>query len=234
MKSKYTVIRDRHGARIVPAGYRKERNPPGSLLALVMLLGVMCIAAVTQIDLTTQVKGILPFGNGGTGVSSIAAGLLRSSGSALTSAELSGDATTSASNVVTVAQVNGTAVPVNAAADQVIVTTASQTGAWKTITGTEAGGLAVTYNATTHAFGTIAVLAGTMVDNETPTGTINGTNPDFTLATAPSPAASLMLYKNGQLMIAGGADYTLVTLTVTYAAGAIPLTGDVHRASYRY
>ena len=226
--------RNFYGGRSKPRGYVKKANLPGWLVLLIVCVAVPLMGAVTQIDLTTQVKGILPIGTGGTGQSSFGAGILRSSGSALSSAELSGDATTSASNVVTVAKVNGTSVPSNSAADQVIVTTDSAVGAWKTITGTEAGGLAVTYNATTHAFGTIAVLSGTLVDNETPTGTINGTNDEFTLATAPSPAASLMLYKNGQLMIAGGADYTLVTLTVTYAAGAIPITGDVHRASYRY
>ena len=71
-------------------------------------------------------------------------------------------------------------------------------------------------------------------DNETPTGTINGTNDTFTLVQAPSPAASLKLYKNGMIQTAGGVDYTLATLTITYTAAAKPQTGDAHVAFYRY
>ena len=71
-------------------------------------------------------------------------------------------------------------------------------------------------------------------DNETPTGTINGTNDTFTLANTPSPAESLELYHNGLLMLAGGVDYTLTTATIVYEAGAIPQTGDNHVAFYRY
>jgi hypothetical protein len=79
-------------------------------------------------------------------------------------------------------------------------------------------------------------------DNETPAGTINGTvgtdgNAAFTLAHAPSPAGSLQLFKTdvgtGVLMIAG-THYNLSTLTITYTAGNIPITGQTHRAFYRY
>lgn len=190
------------------------------------------MAAITQIELTTQVKGILPIGNGGTGQSSFGAGILRSNGSVLSSAELSGDATTSASNAVTVVKVNGTSVPVNAAADQVVITTASQTGSWASIPNCTGG--ALQYTAATHLFNCGSVLTGTFADAETPTGTINGVNDTFTLANTPSPAGSLVLFKNGQEMIAGGADYTLATATITFTAGAIPITGDVLIAFYRY
>jgi hypothetical protein len=69
-------------------------------------------------------------------------------------------------------------------------------------------------------------------DNETPSGTINGVNTSFTLLHTVSPTASLSLYKNGQLQIAGGADYTLSGSTITY--GSAPKTGDVLTASYRF
>jgi hypothetical protein len=200
--------------------------------ALLVAFVLTASAAITQIDLTSQVKGLLPIGNGGTGQGSFSAGLLRSSGSALSSAELSGDATTSGSNVITVAKVNGTSVPTNSAADQVVVTTASATGAWTSVPNCPSG--ALQYNTTTHAFACGSVLTGTVVDLETPSGTINGTNDTFTLAHAPSPAGSLHLYKNGQLMLPGGADYTLTGNSIVYVAGAIPKSGDVHRASYRY
>lgn len=71
-------------------------------------------------------------------------------------------------------------------------------------------------------------------DNETPSGTIDGSNLVFTLAHTPSPAASLDLFKNGQLMIAGGVDYTLATATITFTAGSKPFTGDSLICSYRY
>jgi hypothetical protein len=212
---------------------KKWKVPTALLYALVVAFGWLNIAAVTQIELTQQVRGILPFANGGVGWTSVAAGIVRfTSGTALTSAELSGDATTSGSNAVTVVKVNGTSVGTNAAADQVIRTTASATASWVSIPDCDAG--ALQYDTTAHTFTCGSVLTGTVVDMATPTGTINGTNDTFTLAQAPSPAGSLHLYKNGQLMIAGGADYTLTTLTIVYAAGAIPITNDVHRASYRY
>ena len=79
-------------------------------------------------------------------------------------------------------------------------------------------------------------------DNETPAGTINGTdgtdgNAAFTLAHAPSPAGSLLLFKtdigSGVYMIAG-IHFNLTTLTITYTSGNKPITGMTHRASYRY
>lgn len=74
------------------------------------------------------------------------------------------------------------------------------------------------------------------VTDETPGGTLNGTNGTFTLAHAPSPATSLQLYYNGVLE-AAGIEYTLSGTTITYVrttnlpdAGA----GDRLRAFYRY
>lgn len=205
-----------------------------AVLVIGIIAGVFILTgfAVTQIDLTTQVKGILPIGNGGTGVSSLAAGVVRSSGSAVSSAELSGDATTSGSNAVTVIKINGTSVPTNSTADQLLLTTASATGGWATITNCPSGALA--YATASHTFSCVSVFTGTFADNETPSGTINGVNDTFTVANTVSPAASLSLYKNGQLMIAAGADYTLTAATVVFVAAAIPKTGDVLRASYRY
>jgi uncharacterized protein YoxC len=72
------------------------------------------------------------------------------------------------------------------------------------------------------------------VDQETPGGTINGTNLTFTLANAPNPAASLKLYKNG-LMLTLNSDYSLSAATITFAsASQTPQTGDILIASYRH
>ena len=69
-------------------------------------------------------------------------------------------------------------------------------------------------------------------DAETPTGTINGVNATFTLVTAPNPAASLELTRNG-IVQKSGVDYTLSTNVITFLAGAIPQTGDILLAWYR-
>jgi hypothetical protein len=68
----------------------------------------------------------------------------------------------------------------------------------------------------------------------TPTGTIDGSNPTFTLPNAPNPAASLQLSKNGRDMYSG-IDFTLSGLTITYLTASIPQPTDVHRAkSFTY
>jgi hypothetical protein len=100
--------------------------------------------------------------------------------------------------------------------------------------------------------GVVTIVAGTFtsitlggvalnafVDAETPSGTINGVgatgNAVFTLANAPSPAASLMLlHKDGTPYIAFGKDFTLAGLTITFVAASTPQTGDLLYASYRY
>lgn len=71
-------------------------------------------------------------------------------------------------------------------------------------------------------------------DNEVPSGTIDGTNVTFTLAHTPNPALSLELFKNGQEMIAGGADFTLATATITFTSASKPHSGDTLICSYRY
>jgi hypothetical protein len=68
------------------------------------------------------------------------------------------------------------------------------------------------------------------VTNETPAGTVNGSNVTFTLANAPA-AGTLQLYHNGVRQQAGaGADYTLSGSTITFAVS--PLSGDVLLADY--
>jgi len=71
----------------------------------------------------------------------------------------------------------------------------------------------------------------TFADNETPSGTVNGSNATFTLAHTPSPSASLQFSINGVLQIQG-TDYTLSTATIT--CGSAPSTGAILTAFYRY
>lgn len=70
-------------------------------------------------------------------------------------------------------------------------------------------------------------------DAEIPAGVMNGLNTTFTLANAPSPATSLLLYLNGLLMNQG-LDYTINGSTITFALTSTPQAGDLLEASYRY
>ena len=65
--------------------------------------------------------------------------------------------------------------------------------------------------------------------NETPTGSIDGSNKDFTLANTPA-THSLQVFLNGMYQTPGGEDYTLSGLTITFVSA--PLTGSILRAFY--
>jgi hypothetical protein len=69
-------------------------------------------------------------------------------------------------------------------------------------------------------------------DAETPVGSVNGTNAVFTLANTPT-GTSLLVFRNG-LYQKAGVDYNLSGSTITFVAGAIPGSGDVLAAHYRY
>jgi hypothetical protein len=74
-------------------------------------------------------------------------------------------------------------------------------------------------------------LEGNTIENETPSGTINGSNTVFTLANTPSPASSLKLYRNGQRQKAGGVDFTLSSNQITFVI--TPKVGNILLADYR-
>ncbi|MEQ1886759.1 MAG: hypothetical protein ABL967_16985 [Bryobacteraceae bacterium] len=70
-------------------------------------------------------------------------------------------------------------------------------------------------------------------DNEVPSGSMNGTNTVFTLAHVVSPAASLVLFRNG-LLLKQSSDYVLNNATITFLSGSIPQSGDLLLANYRF
>lgn len=77
-----------------------------------------------------------------------------------------------------------------------------------------------------------AISAGSyFVENEVPSGTVNGSNATFTLAGTPNPAGSLELKVNGQYLKAGGVDFTLAAATITMVTA--PPTGSIILAGYR-
>jgi hypothetical protein len=76
-------------------------------------------------------------------------------------------------------------------------------------------------------------VSGSFSDSEIPTGLVNGINAAFTLAEAPSPAASLTLFRNG-LLIRQGVDYQITGNAITFFSASIPQTGDLLIADYRF
>jgi hypothetical protein len=66
---------------------------------------------------------------------------------------------------------------------------------------------------------------------ETPSGTMNGSNTNFTLSYTPSPSASLTLWLNGVEQVPG-IDYTISSATITYTIA--PKSTDLHVAQYSH
>lgn len=72
----------------------------------------------------------------------------------------------------------------------------------------------------------------TFIDNEVPTGSMNGSNTVFSLAQTPSPGFSLMLFRNG-VLLRQGLDYQLNANSITILGSNVPKAGDVLTAAYR-
>lgn len=173
-------------------------------IIVVLFLLPIFIGAVTQISLTTQVSGILPTANGGTGVNGSAT--FPSSGTVMT----------------TTTGVTASQLPNPTASTLGGIQSKDCTGSGHIVTISTAGVVSCSADAAGPNF----------ADNETPTGSINGSNTSFTLAHTPSPALSLNCFSNGVQQRAGGADFTLATATITY--GVAPPTGTTLVCSYRY
>jgi|SRR5581483_47276 len=79
--------------------------------------------------------------------------------------------------------------------------------------------------------GTDYMAPSDFVVNETPSGTINGSNTSFTLANTPL-AGTEQIFQDGILLLKGaGLDYTISGATITMINA--PATGDNLRASYQ-
>lgn len=70
-------------------------------------------------------------------------------------------------------------------------------------------------------------------DDETITGSINGSNDTFVLAHTPSPAASLQFFRNG-VCLKRAVGYVLTGDTVVLQSGYVPDTGEILSAFFRY
>ena len=161
--------------------------------------GIVTIASPTTTPAFTiaGTSGGIPYFNSATTWTSSGAltGLMRGNGAGAvpTAAELSGDVTTSGSNAVTVAKVNGTSVPTNSAADQVLLTTASTTGSWASIANCTASGGVLQYNTTTHAFSCHTLASADIPANAANTsGTAAGLSSTLAVASGGTGTASTL------------------------------------------
>lgn len=110
-----------------------------------------------------------------------------------------------------------------------IVSNGSNQAAWVSASGDVTVSTAGAFTVNNTA-GSGFIKYGNMVNNETPSGTINGSNTAFTLANTPQ-SSSLELFLNGQLLEPGsGNDYTISGAAVTMLFA--PLSGDKLRAYY--
>lgn len=74
------------------------------------------------------------------------------------------------------------------------------------------------------------VTTSNFVFDETPSGTINGSNADFTIANTPT-SNTLRVYMNGVRVLSGsGNGYTLSGTTITFTTA--PISGDAIRVDY--
>jgi hypothetical protein len=156
----------------------------------VIVFAMLVMAAVTQIDLTTQVQGILPKTNGGTGITSTAT--FPSSGTIMTTAT-------------------------SVLAAQLPTPTGSTLGGVESITCTY--GINV-ITASTGVPTCLSAPAAVTLNQAAPSGSINGTNTTFTLSSSPGAATNVNCYDNGVHLEQGGSfDYTIsgTTITTTYA-----------------
>lgn len=72
----------------------------------------------------------------------------------------------------------------------------------------------------------------TLTQGEVLAGTVNGANAVFTVANPPAAGWPVFIYRNGLRLNVTNGDYTIAGQTVTFAAGQIPITGDVVNADY--
>lgn len=95
----------------------------------------------------------------------------------------------------------------------------------------DAGGTLGTTAVTWFQIPLAGLTSSNFVDDETPSGTVNGANVTFTIANTPI-AGSVKLFLNGvRLKVGAGNDYTISGATITMLTA--PLTGEVLTADYR-
>src|SRR6266581_2087790 len=163
-----------------------SKRTAGLVITVGACLGIF-LGAITQISLTTQVTGVLPGANGGTGVNS--------------------SATFPSSGTVMITTTGVTA-------SQLPNPSASTLGGTESIT-CSAGNHVATIS--TSGVPTCSADTGVNLNQAAPTGTINGANTSFTLSPTPTASSDVNCFANGlQQQQGAGNDYTISGATITY------------------
>jgi hypothetical protein len=85
--------------------------------------------------------------------------------------------------------------------------------------------------ATKNYVDTNTITYANIIENETPSGTVNGVNVTFTLANTPHANSFVKLYLNGLRQAQGASsDYTVSGTTITF--NTAPVSGDVLLCDY--
>jgi hypothetical protein len=177
-------------ASIFVRGFAKNllaKVPTNLGIAVVLGWAIVSIAAVTQLNLATQVQGVLPTANGGTAVNGTA--VFPSSGTVMTT-----------STAVTASQLPNPS--------------ASTLGGVESIDCTGSGHI---LKISTSGVPSCAADAGVNLNQGAPSGSINGSNTTFTLSPTPTQASDVDCFENGlQQQQGAGDDYTISGATITY------------------
>lgn len=179
---------------------------------------------------------------GGTGADLHAStGIIRA-GNPFTASELTGDATTTGSNVVTVVKVNGVTYPASPSTDTTAIVTAANTGTYVAITNCGDSTHALAYSTSTHLFSCQSITASATAggsntqlqyNNSTALGgisdlTFNGTH---TITLGSSGILDLHAAATSGVLFPGGFSSGLVFVTTTTGGvSSVNLSGDATTA----
>ena len=174
-----------------PLGKPMNKDRVSWKTASVVFIVMLCVGALlgagTLVNLQTQVQGILPGANGGTGVNSTAT--FPSSGTVMTTA-----------TAITAAQMP--------------TPTASTLGGVESLDCTGSGHIV---KIATTGVPSCAADTGANLNQGAPSGSINGSNTSFTLSPTPTVSANVVCFENGIMQQQGsGNDYTISGATITY------------------
>lgn len=156
------------------------------IIIVLFCLGVL-LGAVTQINLATQVTGLLPGANGGTGINSSAtfpaSGTIMTTTTGITAAQLPNPTATTLGGIESLT-----------------------CGAGNHVSSISTSGVpACTADSAPN------------LTQAAPTGTINGVNASFTLSPTPAASSNVNCFLNGvQQQQGAGNDYTISGATITY------------------
>jgi hypothetical protein len=189
--------------------WRKALNALKKPLAFIAILGwaMIAMAAVTQINLATQVYGTLP-----------AASMPNPSASTL-----GGIQSITAVSHEWINSISTSGVPnqTQPAFSDISGSPSTTQVPFQSLTTTGSSGAA------TLSAGVLNIpnYASTVINQAAPTGTINGSNTSFTLGFTPGNSSNVVCYLNGVMQQQGsGNDYTISGTTITYLTA--PPTGS--------